>query len=190
MTISHSALKETARQILADKGYLPEQIHEEYEVKVGGYDCKKLMRVDVVGINQEKRIAIECGSTPGEKIAALKMFFDEVIVLPYFTINIDKAEYERTIRKQSEEISALTKENSELKAHYEIRLTERNSVITIFEDWMELFARITQETHFFSHLYDQSDLAVVARMRAKLDLLQVAIEKKMQERQNAKMDQA
>jgi hypothetical protein len=68
-----------------------------------------------VGINQQKKIAVECGFTSGNKIAALQMYFDDVIVLPYFTLSFDKENYERKIRELQKELELLKDENKKLK---------------------------------------------------------------------------
>ena len=169
MTANHTALKEVARKVLANMGYTPDEIKEEYSV--GGYDFRKSFRVDVVGLKKDKRVAIECGATPGEKIAALKMYFDEVIVLPYFTLNIKKAEYERTVRIQSEEIVRLRERIKQLEA--EIRNTDRRESIMseIFKDCLELFSRIIRETKFYNNRYDQENIQIIEDMKQSLDSL-------------------
>jgi hypothetical protein len=50
-----------------------------------GYDVREGLhcRVDVVGINSSKTVAIECGKTPIGIIDLLRKYFDIVIHLPY-----------------------------------------------------------------------------------------------------------
>ena len=191
MTASHTALKEVARQILGDMGYTSEQIQEEYHVSLGSdYEAKKTFRVDVVGLG-EKRIAIECGSTPGEKIAALKMFFDEVIVLPYFKLNIEQLEYETTIRKQNQAIKSLTEQIQELQ-HEQQKQTNKHSIIQgLFEDCLEVFYRLMNEHDYYtvtnwhcSRFFNKNITDVVEDLDRKIGMLKEFLNAKLQTEAN------
>lgn len=79
-SMEHLELKIHASKILQSLGFPKSNIYEEYVVK----DGKRKYRVDVVGIiPNQRKIAIECGSTKKENIEALRGFFDVVIHIPY-----------------------------------------------------------------------------------------------------------
>jgi len=75
MSTGHQNLIEKAKEILRQKGYREDEIHEDF-----GF---KSHRIDVVGWSKDKKIAIECGHCDREKLRDLKDFFDEVIYLSY-----------------------------------------------------------------------------------------------------------
>lgn len=162
-------------------GYQSTEIHEEYWI--GGKGIKlngsnKSFRVDVVGINSDKSVAIECGRTPGEKIAALKMFFDEVIVLPFFTTNISMLEHERVIRLQSEEIASLRQAKYDLELQSRERESLRITLRELFQNVLEIFARMNNEYRsvYYQFLYDKEDITLINDIRRKLDNIQERIE--------------
>jgi len=72
---SHTDLIEKAKDILRQKGFKEDQIHED----LGFGDH----RVDVVGWSKDRKIAVECGHRDQRKLEDLRNFFDEVINLPY-----------------------------------------------------------------------------------------------------------
>ncbi len=74
----HLKLKQQAKNLLLKKGFYKDQIYFEYY-----FDKRK--RVDCVGIKDNLKIAIECGSLSEgkDRIKKLEKFFDEVIHLPY-----------------------------------------------------------------------------------------------------------
>jgi hypothetical protein len=130
MTQKHEALKQVAKQILKDKGFKEEEIKEEYllyggingALHSGSFEKFKDVKdthfeVDVVGINSKNSIAIECGTCPAEKIAVLKFFFNEVILLPFFTISesdkIKIIELEKTIIAQKQQIALYNQRNTQ-----------------------------------------------------------------------------
>jgi hypothetical protein len=124
MTVKHTALKEVARGILKDMGFKENEIEEEYVV-VGGKNYnsnenmlapKKYVRVDVVGINKERSVAIECGICSAEKISLLKFFFTDVILLPFFSFTIDD---KSVLRSQRKEIESLTQRLENIEKAYE-----------------------------------------------------------------------
>jgi len=75
MRKKHLNLVERAKEILRERRFREEEIHEEFWFK--NY------RIDVVGWSTEKKIAIECGFSSSRKREELKKFFDEVLYLPY-----------------------------------------------------------------------------------------------------------
>ncbi len=104
----HEQLKELAKGILKREGFTDNQIFTEYAIltmgqvftaKNRGYKrggtaslpifplkVKKGLIIDVVGINEDRQVAIEVGNTPWEKKAALALFFDEVWFIPFVDI--------------------------------------------------------------------------------------------------------
>ena len=78
-SINHKLGKELARQKLFELGYSPEEIKFEYSVR---FKTGKMRRVDVVGINNYKKTAIEIGNLTGGSLEELYVFFDEVYHLP------------------------------------------------------------------------------------------------------------
>ena len=80
-TLAHDRLKRLARLMLSEKGFSENEIFEEYRIS----QIKRDLVVDMAGVSEVNHLSvgIECGNTPAEKIPQLKLFFDEVIVLPY-----------------------------------------------------------------------------------------------------------
>jgi hypothetical protein len=66
---------EKAKEILREKGFTDEDIHEEFWFKD--------YRVDAVGWSPERRVAVECGYCTARKREDLERFFDEVVCLPF-----------------------------------------------------------------------------------------------------------
>jgi len=77
---THDDLKRCAIQRLIEMGFDRSEIHTEYTFSA----CLFEKRIDVVGIKQGRKVAVECG-TIGNKRAGLLLylFFDEVYHLPY-----------------------------------------------------------------------------------------------------------
>ena len=107
----HKQLKLLGRIMLKDRGYSDEQIFEEYKIELG----KKKYIVDICGIKNPKHfdggesIAVECGTTNSEKLVNLKLFFDEIIVLPYGMTSLD-SDLRTTLQEQIDKIEELKKE--------------------------------------------------------------------------------
>lgn len=181
MTTNHTALKEVGRKILESMGYQSNEIKEEYEI------CgnKKSFRVDLVGLKESKSIAVECGTTSGEKIAALKMFFDQVIVLPYFTLNLLKEDYERIIRQQNDKIQNLTKECERLQSELSDRQFGYSSIERITKDCFELCARIIGEYGFYGRFEQNSDIEIIQGIRNNL----ISLENQLREIQNKRLQE-
>ena len=76
--VEHNLLKEIAKHYLRTFGFKENEIFTEYKVKIKNYSSPTV-RVDVVGINRKKKIAIECGSVNYSKMKALSKIFDKVI---------------------------------------------------------------------------------------------------------------
>ena len=191
MSKEHEALKEIARKILIDMGYLSTEIKEEYWVQPhsaysGENNSLHGFRVDVVGLKPDKKVAIECGKTPGEKIAALKIFFDEVIILPYFTLNIEKTDLERLVREKNETILKQGNRIKELEQELNQIISERNffdqKLFTITRDWMEMIHRTIQHGSFFySCYYNKTDIEVIGELTTQINELKERIQKKAEQ---------
>jgi hypothetical protein len=115
----HNQLKEYAKTVLTKLGFEPSEIKEEYTVSFDG--MRERLLVDVVGISANRKVAIECGNTPSDKVIKLHMYFDEVILLPYFKSRVSdqfiKSEKDMalTITRQEKEIHKLNTELEEQK---------------------------------------------------------------------------
>jgi hypothetical protein len=102
MSLDHNALKLVARKILESRGFIQSEIYEECPILTKGQTVKPLcyeapepycyaapeltvkrgIITDLIGVNKEQSLAIECGNTPPERILQLKLFFDQVIWIP------------------------------------------------------------------------------------------------------------
>ncbi|KPV63118.1 MAG: hypothetical protein AOA65_1430 [Candidatus Bathyarchaeota archaeon BA1] len=73
---AHLELVKKAKQLLRQKGFRDDEIHEEFWFMDG--------RIDVTGWKRGgPKIAIECGHCSMKKLKKLRKFFDEVIHMPY-----------------------------------------------------------------------------------------------------------
>lgn len=200
MSKEHEALKEVAIKILTNMGYTPDEIQQEYWVQPKqSYTLRSIQnhslhgfRVDVVGLKADKKVAIECGKTPGEKIAALKMFFDEVIILPYFSLSVDKLDLERVIREKNEVLLQREKRVQELEKELADRREFQRIVQQITKDWMELLHRIAQpHAYFFYDLSNKTDSEMVEALMREATTIKAIInarqEKEKLEQQTAMM---
>ena len=83
-TEEHKKLKEKATGFLKGLGFT--SITDEYPTGVI-YSCYAIGSreawVDVVGIDGDRMILVECGDTPWGKLRTLSRHFDEVYHLPY-----------------------------------------------------------------------------------------------------------
>ena len=118
MNSKHEALNQYAKQLLITMGFQSSEIQEEYVLRPThreyskGYnsnfkreiDANQSVRIDVVGISNSKRIAIECGITNSENLAMEKLFFDEVIVLPFFKMDTERLLLDRRIEALQDEL--------------------------------------------------------------------------------------
>lgn len=73
----HKLLKQQAKRELKKAGFKNEEIHEEHWL-----DDRKY-RIDVIGENENKSVAYECGNTTIDKLKDLRGYFDRVVWLPY-----------------------------------------------------------------------------------------------------------
>jgi len=190
MSKEHEALKEVAIKILTDMGYTSSEIKEEYWVQPErNYSSKNNslhgFRVDVVGLKANKKIAIECGKTPGEKIAALKMFFDEVIVLPYFSLNVDKLDLEHVIREKNEIIQNRDNEILELKKEISDRHFFISSIEEVTRAWMEIFYRLgsSHTTFFYYDFANKPDSEIITALTVKLNEIKEKVKQKEEQEQ-------
>jgi len=76
---NHIVYKKVGKDILKDKGFEPREIHEEYSFLLANGINKYI--IDLVGIKDEFKIAIECGNVGLSKINYLKKYFNEVIIV-------------------------------------------------------------------------------------------------------------
>lgn len=106
----HRAYKSVAIDILKEKGFEPAEIHEEYDVEYA-VNGRIKYTVDIAGIKDKYRVAIECGQTELSKLTNLRKIFDEVIWLNGKLV-IDL--YDQWKSKYYMEIGKLQMENSEL----------------------------------------------------------------------------
>src|SRR6266566_245595 len=80
-TTYHLMMKDKAIKLLGLMGFAKDQIFTEYEVTDGK---AKGAIVDVVGIKDGNKIAIECGQTDPVRLVRLETSFTEVFWLPYY----------------------------------------------------------------------------------------------------------
>ncbi len=91
--LAHKKLKTKARELLKEKyGFKDSEIIEEFNYTL---ENSVKVRIDVVGKNSERFIAIECGNTSRLKEVCLKNEFgkDNVILLPYDKIVLEPLFY-------------------------------------------------------------------------------------------------
>lgn len=129
---THIAYKKIAIDILKEKGFSGVEIHEEYNVEFQ-YNGRLKYTVDVAGIKDGYKVAIECGGVEHSKILDLRKIFDEVIVIRPETL-IDKYEYWRAaFYNQKNEIKALQERNQKLVEHAEWVCNDANKQIEPFQ---------------------------------------------------------
>jgi len=77
----HFAYRKIAIDILKDKGFDPfREIYHDYDVEYP-VDGRVKYQVDVVGIKENYKIAIECGTVELSKVMNLRRIFNEVIIV-------------------------------------------------------------------------------------------------------------
>jgi len=139
----HELLKSIGKEILKSKGFDDKQIFTEFPViQAGqvierhlGYGQEPVIIVvrkgiiaDTIGVSPNRSVAIECGNTPSDRLSQLKLFFDEVLYLPY----VRTSGSEKEILELNSQVSELRKENDYLKqenAHYRRRLEDLEAKI-------------------------------------------------------------
>lgn len=83
---SSEILYKQARKILKGYGFSDKQIIKEHPIP------ELNMRIDLVGISEDLKVAIEIGFCGPEKLFALQQVFDDVVWLPYWLIIIPTME--------------------------------------------------------------------------------------------------
>jgi len=110
-TEKHKQLKILGRTLLRNRGFDHVDIFEEHKITIG----KKYFIVDICGIKENKKsVAVECGNTNPEKLINLKLYFDEVIHLPYGITGV-KSDLRELIEDQAETIKNLKNEKKLLE---------------------------------------------------------------------------
>ncbi len=138
----HKNLKNYGRTLLLSMGFMPKEIIEEYRVSMPPLNNKLagktlLFIVDLCAFANrrefKKSVAVECGKTDVEKISQLKIFFDEVIHLPY---NIEVANQISTsiIEKFTESIKILEDKLTEKELAYNELKTQNMNLEMYYED--------------------------------------------------------
>ena len=168
-TEKHKRLKLLGRVLLKDKGFVDTEIYEEYEILIG----RKKYVVDICGINPNlysghrrnihgggKAVAVECGNTSAEKLTNLKLFFDEVVHLPYGIISLD-SDLRETLQGYIMTIKSLEKEIIELNRVIRDResdiksLEERNRLHEKTMIIAELLKRQADRNYFTYSRHDE-----------------------------------
>ncbi|MHA1973252.1 MAG: hypothetical protein ACTSW1_09675 [Candidatus Hodarchaeales archaeon] len=97
----HKDLKKLAHLVLYREGFDETEIQEEYVLD----ESPKRFRVDVVGIrdncfnkDDNKKVAVELGTTNPKKLIQLELFFDKVIHIPYGIEGVAEIELEQVIK--------------------------------------------------------------------------------------------
>ena len=145
----HETLKAIGKEILRSKGFADCEIFLEFPVLQAGqileravpllsphydqlpikYTVKKGIIADVVGLKDNHSVVIECGNTPSDRLCQLKLFFDEVLYLPYVKV---MGHPEKDILELNSQIATLTSENTKLREdneHYKRRLDDLETKI-------------------------------------------------------------
>lgn len=170
MAHAHDQLKEVARKLLTERGFQLSEIHEEYWIDSN--QALRKIRVDIVGINQTHKVAVECGHTPAEKIAVLKTYFDEVIVLPYFTLNNDSVDREIALRRALEKVDAQQKEITKLKEERRNKSNLEETFTDMARDWIEIAHRIALDDEKYYVFLSEDNLdTLISKMIGKLEEL-------------------
>ena len=111
---THLSFKKIAVDILKEKGFKSEEIKEEYTVEYK-QDGRTKYEVDVVGINKDYKIAIECGTTEYSKILNLQKIFNEVIIVDALKVvelyNYWKTLHHTDVMRLSQEVYKLKERN-------------------------------------------------------------------------------
>lgn len=156
LNAEHDALKQYAHQLLLTMGFKDSEIQEEYVLRPSHREYSKgnqpqykrelhainTVRVDVVGISErfdfKHKVAIECGITNSENLAMEKLFFDEVIVLPFFKMDTERVLLERRIQE-------VLKELANMKSEYETYKNKQETLLKLnHQEFMRFLIRILQ----------------------------------------------
>jgi hypothetical protein len=139
----HNAFKKIGIDLLKEEyGFRPEQIFEDYNVEVKENGTIKY-KIDLVGISETYKIAVECGDTQLSKLSRLRKIFNEVMV-----INVTKVVelYEVYRRKYLILKEESSREIERLKAHAEWVCQDANSKIDPLKNTIEELKRENANT--------------------------------------------
>ncbi len=128
-TEKHKKLKRLGRVILRDRGYLEKEIFEEHPVQIGN----RAYIVDVCGISNKEKVAVECGTTDPEKLTNLKLVFDEIIHLPYGITTIDM-ELRKIIEENTKQTKILEKKIVKQEEQIEARNQKIQGLLKMVEE--------------------------------------------------------
>ena len=126
----HKALIEQGRAILKKEGFRDCQIREEYVVMPSGDRTFLRCVVDIVGLSEDKKVAIECGglnSGASWRFSRLRLLFDKVIWLPY--VHTDIKEYgECKVLTETQMIEEMDEQmhNDPIHQYYEDVISRQN----------------------------------------------------------------
>jgi hypothetical protein len=106
------AYKKIAIDLLKERGFNPLEIKEGYDVE---YPVNGRIKytVDVVGIKNNYKVAVECGKTELSKLLNLRKIFNEVLVVNTEKV-VEMYEYWKT--KYFEDVGKLERKNNELQS--------------------------------------------------------------------------
>jgi hypothetical protein len=108
----HIAYKKIAIDILKERGFNPREIKEDYDVEYP-VDGRIKYTVDVVGVKNNYKVAVECGKTELSKLLNLRKIFNEVLVVNTEKV-VEMYEYWKT--KYFEDVGKLERKNNELQS--------------------------------------------------------------------------
>lgn len=146
---NHKNFKLLARSILLKKGFKADEIQEEFSISFKKPNGKrKTYRIDMVGINDSKTVAIECGNTKLSKLKELKIIFDEVVYIPYeFTLDIEKSQLANSLVEQLSKYQNLYEKSLE-KIERMQTVLDRDSKTTGVQNWRLHFYKILNEVAY------------------------------------------
>lgn len=172
-TEKHKQLKILGRTLLRNRGFDHSQIFEEYKIEIG----KRQFIVDICGLNEskisgKKNIAVECGNTNPEKLINLKLFFDEVIHLPYGITSI-KSDLTNLIDEQSDTIKTLqdtikSLQNKNRSLENQLEKYEYNREIRKRIDVLISALYKTSDLRYYSYSKDDKSIEAVMELIEKL----------------------
>ncbi len=120
----HQKLKKLGVILLLAKGFARHEISEEHTLSFPG--CKKTIVADVVAFSKTSSAVVECGNTPSDRVSQLKLFFDEVLLLPYVDSKISTKEI---VKPLSVEIQKLEEDLAGLKSRMNYFEAEIHQII-------------------------------------------------------------
>lgn len=148
-------LLKKAGEILKQKGFTDDEIHEEF-----GF---KNYRVDAVGWSPNRRVAIQCGYCPPEEQRDLERFFDEVICLA----SRPEAKAASAKRSPLAKTTLMLVKGGDVV--FEVPLSREERPRRLFEDEMRF---IEEDMQQFSRLFD------ALSHRNRLRMMKLLVEEK------------